>query len=145
MQYSCLSSLPVAGLTIIPPQSWSSCDFLDVNGHKQIECNRITLICILIWGSSMQKIDRTQLIWVEGTQGKNYPCEVKGSTDTNTGRWWGGQLYILSSQYNLSHVWELLYCVLDTSNFPPHFPDLAKGIHGTQGMKAEKFLPGKIL
>ena len=39
----------------------------------------------------LQKIDKTQLIWVEGTQGKNYPCEVKGTSDTCNGRWWGGE------------------------------------------------------
>ena len=48
---------------------------------------------VLLGESSLvsQKVDKTQLIWVEGTQGKNYPCEVKGTTDTCNGRWWGGK------------------------------------------------------
>ena len=65
----------------------------------------------------LQSVNPKLLIWVQGTQGKNYPMQGKGNTDTCVGRWWGGKshppfsspLCIISSAGSLPST-QINYC-----------------------------------
>ena len=91
--------LPICSMTSLTHRFWHCQNGFYRHSAASKSVLRICLFMLLL----LQQVNPKWLIWVQGTQGKSYPMQGHGNTDSCTGKWWGGETFSCFS--NCTHCW----------------------------------------